>query len=97
MEGLKRSVYIILSIWVVFFLIRFAFKLVVYLIPVIVVVYIAFMIKKFIENKLSNKSKKKKNIFNKTTYKKTDEVEVVEGLEDFSVENAIEVEYEDVK
>lgn len=88
MESLKRSLYIVLSILVGIFLIKFMFKIAMYLIPIALIIYGIKKIKTFIKNKIDNKN----NIDNKFDMK----IEINEEIEGFSTENAIEVEYEEV-
>ena len=88
MESLKRSLYIVLSILVGIFLIKFMFKVAMYLIPIALIIYGIKKIKTFIKNKVDNKD----NSDNKFDTK----IEINEELEGFSTENAIEVEYEEV-
>ena len=88
MESLKRSLYIVLSILVGIFLIKFMFKVAMYLIPIALIIYGIKKIKTFIKNKVDNKD----NSDNKFDAK----IEINEELEGFSTENAIEVEYEEV-
>ena len=88
MESLKRSLYIVLSILVGIFLIKFMFKVAMYLIPIALIIYGIKKIKTFIKNKVDNKD----NSDNKFDAK----IEMNEELEGFSTEYAIEVEYEEV-
>lgn len=88
MESLKRSLYIVLSILVGIFLIKFMFKIAMYLIPIALIIYGIKKIKTFIKNKVDNKD----DIDNKFN----SEIEINEEIEGFSTENAIEVEYEEV-
>ena len=88
MESLKRSLYIVLSILVGIFLIKFMFQIAMYLIPIALIIYGIKKIKTFIKNKIDNKEN--------TDNKFDDKIEINEEIEGFSTENAIEVEYEEV-
>lgn len=92
MERLKRSLYIVLSIIVGIFLIKFMFNIAMYLIPIALIIYGIKKIKTFIKNKIDNKYKTN----NKFDTKIEVNEEINEEIEGFSTANAIEVEYEEV-
>ena len=91
MESFKRSLYIVLSILVGIFLIKFMFKIAMYLLPIALIIYGIKKIRTLIKNKVDNKEKiDKVNSFES-------KIEINEEIEEFSIEDAIEVEYEEVK
>ena len=91
-NGIKTWLYIIISILAIGAVGYLAINLLIYLIPVLVVIYIIFKIKGYFERKSNKASRKKDYTFNhKSSY------DIKAGNIDNSNPKVIDVDYEEIK